>query len=611
MEAPSGDAASPAPTTQPQDAASQPPQSAANDRPNFVHSDETNLKRSYLRLLPPVQVVEICLSFDPYVPPDVKNRIWPVDFHSAIAALQLEASVLPRLPGPSREPPFGHTPVAKASAPFLTNSPTATAHGNDPPPMDSLQDPASSSNTPAAQTEQTASTTSLGSTATTQPTPQLQPVGGPSHSNSPAPTTQPNKPPSAYAQTQPPYPHVPYGYHPHHLYPHASYYGHPPSGYPPHYPPYPGAYPHYPQAGAYPATPHTPPVPHHEPPPPTRPPILGGHPGGSAEDLPSYEDMIVEALMDCADPEGLAPKNMFLWMAARYPLQSNFRPSASQALQKAFKRGRLEKSSDGKYRLNAAWEGGSTSKRTTRRPQTQTQVALSHDLQSSKSPFTNAPLAHRAGSAPANVPPNYNSPLHAGATPYPYQTSGYPGYQYSGWPASLPAGHAQAQKTTVSSTSASANNASKPDANTQSAEAPHVDAWEAAQSILKAINFGPLLEQANLGATSVDVQPPEPSATASQINGDGSGPAPTLTDEEKAALQAQLALLAAQLEEIAEEEEMLATAEHHDPAEVVSGPSRQSQTERTRERDEDVESEDSDEDMEMVDVSVPIDPPRT
>lgn len=36
---------------------------------------------------------------------------------------------------------------------------------------------------------------------------------------------------------------------------------------------------------------------------------------------------------------------------------SNFRPSASQALQKAYKRGRLEKVG-GKYRLNPNWEGG-------------------------------------------------------------------------------------------------------------------------------------------------------------------------------------------------------------------------------------------------------------
>jgi len=47
---------------------------------------------------------------------------------------------------------------------------------------------------------------------------------------------------------------------------------------------------------------------------------------------------------------------------------TNFRPSASQALQKAFKRGRLQKVGTN-YRLNPDWSGGSTSKRTNRRPQ--------------------------------------------------------------------------------------------------------------------------------------------------------------------------------------------------------------------------------------------------
>ena len=85
-----------------------------------------------------------------------------------------------------------------------------------------------------------------------------------------------------------------------------------------------------------------------EPPPPLN----------NVDDLPSYEEMIVEALLDSGDPEGCAPKSLFGWMAMHYPLQTNFRPSASQALQKAYRRGRLEKGSNGKYRLNETWEGG-------------------------------------------------------------------------------------------------------------------------------------------------------------------------------------------------------------------------------------------------------------
>jgi hypothetical protein len=100
--------------------------------------------------------------------------------------------------------------------------------------------------------------------------------------------------------------------------------------------------------------------------------------------MPSYEEMIVTALEEIGDPEGLAPKTVFDYMSVyvpeleegkiigegidacasdlhrHWPLMHNFRPSASQALQKAFKRGRLEKNST-KYRLNPLWEGGNVS----------------------------------------------------------------------------------------------------------------------------------------------------------------------------------------------------------------------------------------------------------
>jgi hypothetical protein len=78
-------------------------------------------------------------------------------------------------------------------------------------------------------------------------------------------------------------------------------------------------------------------------------------------DLPSYEEMIVSALEATDDPEGAPPKSLFAWMQARYPLHVNFRPSASQALQKALKRGRLEKNKEGKYKINRSWSGGSVS----------------------------------------------------------------------------------------------------------------------------------------------------------------------------------------------------------------------------------------------------------
>lgn len=95
-------------------------------------------------------------------------------------------------------------------------------------------------------------------------------------------------------------------------------------------------------------------------PPPAAPPQqqdYNAHLVSSPDDLPSYEEMIVQALTSMPTPEGVAPKDLFTWMAAHYPVQANFRPSASQALQKAYKRGRFEKSPAGKYKLNSGWDG--------------------------------------------------------------------------------------------------------------------------------------------------------------------------------------------------------------------------------------------------------------
>lgn len=226
--------------------------------------------------------------------------------------------------------------------------------------------------TPAKTLSSTTATTSqLLPEASTSQTP-AQPASQtptPSHPNTPHPTH-----PTHPVPPQAPYAYHPYGYpipgHPghaaQHAYPHTPYYGPHPGyaaaypGYPP-YPPQPGYPPPASIYGTRPPMAHIPPPPppHHPTPtavaaPPPPPP--------TGDDLPSYEDMIVEALLDMPDPEGAAPRDLFNWMEARYPLQTNFRPSASQALQKAFKRGRLEKRLGGKYRLNATWEGGAVSR---------------------------------------------------------------------------------------------------------------------------------------------------------------------------------------------------------------------------------------------------------
>ena len=94
------------------------------------------------------------------------------------------------------------------------------------------------------------------------------------------------------------------------------------------------------------------------------------------------------------------------------------------------------------------------------------------------------------------------------------------------------------------------------------------DAWEAAQAILKAINFGSLLQvtsakpaappvqQPSPPANSVHVGPASDQATASETvthaNASVSSIQP-LSERDRASLQAQLALLAAQLAEIAED----------------------------------------------------------
>ncbi|PKI82488.1 hypothetical protein MVES1_003426 [Malassezia vespertilionis] len=84
--------------------------------------------------------------------------------------------------------------------------------------------------------------------------------------------------------------------------------------------------------------------------------------------LPSYEDMIVEGLQAIGDVNGTPPRMLFHWMEDTYPLMKNFRPSASQALQKAFKRGRLHKVGS-LYRINPDWDGSNQGRKPTRRPQ--------------------------------------------------------------------------------------------------------------------------------------------------------------------------------------------------------------------------------------------------
>lgn len=78
--------------------------------------------------------------------------------------------------------------------------------------------------------------------------------------------------------------------------------------------------------------------------------------------------MIIEGLQAIGDVNGTPPRMLFHWMEDTYPLMKNFRPSASQALQKAFKRGRLHKAGS-LYRINPNWDGSNAGRKPTRRPQ--------------------------------------------------------------------------------------------------------------------------------------------------------------------------------------------------------------------------------------------------
>lgn len=226
--------------------------------------------------------------------------------------------------------------------------PPASNTGSSQPPktevpvMDSLMEPPNEreSATPAPdQPPSTASEPKPPEPSTSSPAPVTPQPAEPPKDTAPQPPAAPAYPtqPHAFAN-QPAYPH------------HTPYYGPPAHTWPPYshvpYPTPPSSYP--PQSGMAPL--------------PTYRNAASPDPPQSSDDMPSYEEMIVEALTECSDPQGmLAPKDLYNWMSSRYPVQSNFRPSASQALQKAYRRGRFEKSSSGKYRLNPKWDGSTVS----------------------------------------------------------------------------------------------------------------------------------------------------------------------------------------------------------------------------------------------------------
>ncbi|KAF8810106.1 hypothetical protein BYT27DRAFT_7232045 [Phlegmacium glaucopus] len=497
--------------------------------PYLSQRSDQELKRKYLALLPPQQIIEICLTFDVHVPPYVKSTVWPSDINAAIAALHRTAS-----------------PSSNDNAP-------ENVLGKSVSIMDSLQSPL---HPPTAKED----------APPTEPQPPdkeplLAPATPPIQSNTPV-ISEPAQPapPAQHPHPHPPqpmFPHQPYGFSPSTAYPHNPYY-------PAHGTAY--AYPHsaytpYPMQNGYHL--HVPPA---YPAPSSAYNNLPQPEGVNADDLPSYEEMIVEALSSTTDPEGYAPKDLFTWMASRYPLQSNFRPSASQALQKAYRRGRFEKSSGGKYRLNPTWDGGNTLRRSTRRPQTQN--SLSSGPPATASPFTKTPLVHhhhQQTPAPSNAATAARPPF----PPYgfPYAHMGYPGVPPQPEPQPTPGASSPSTK-------------QLPDHDSDS-----INAYEAAQTILKAINFGNLLQlpaedsddvlrandQSQHSGLETLLSHVQAALANSAAEATTAGPLPVTGPavptppapptnlepavDPRAELQAQLALLAAQLAELSQAEE--------------------------------------------------------
>jgi hypothetical protein len=192
------------------------------------------------------------------------------------------------------------------------------------------------------------------------------------------------------------------------------------------------------------------------------------------------------------------------------------------------------------------------------------------------SPFTHAPLSQPARGALAH---DLSTPMPTSAqenappyTHYQYQyppSAAFPGFGLPG-PPPVSKGDSSVEQQPVAAVSNTATvQAASSEGNAVNEEVGEgSDAWEAAQAILKAINFGSILQattakqpgpppfQPSPPTNSVHAGPASGRALASDVmNGAGvaASPVQELSDRDRASLQAQLALLAAQLAEIAED----------------------------------------------------------
>jgi hypothetical protein len=191
------------------------------------------------------------------------------------------------------------------------------------------------------------------------------------------------------------------------------------------------------------------------------------------------------------------------------------------------------------------------------------------------SPFTHTPLsqsargvlAHNPTAMPASVQEKVPQYPH-----YPHQfppSATYPGYGLSAPPPVTKGESSAGQQPMAAALDATAQTAPGEGNAANEDVGEGSDAWEAAQAILKAINFGSLLQvsaakpvagpplcQPSPLANSAHAGPASDRAPASNAMTDASvaaSPVKGLSDRDRASLQAQLVLLAAQLAEIAED----------------------------------------------------------
>ncbi|KNE70606.1 hypothetical protein AMAG_15366 [Allomyces macrogynus ATCC 38327] len=80
--------------------------------------------------------------------------------------------------------------------------------------------------------------------------------------------------------------------------------------------------------------------------------------GGDVDLVPSYEEMIAQAITALGDPQGHPPREIYAWMAMTYGayLPVQFKGSATQALKKAWRKSRFLRDNR-RYRLNPDYQG--------------------------------------------------------------------------------------------------------------------------------------------------------------------------------------------------------------------------------------------------------------